>query len=189
MRLPTIRPPIPGLERPACFEIVPTARAVRRRRQVRRSGSRHDAIRSDRAVANSPKAHGVCDPPWLSPTRAWSDLLFTMSNNMHTPGRTRRAQIFFASGRAQRAHKEHTGSDAAERAALLRRARTAATDATAERIGHMPPGNRQSGGARRDRTDDLLLAKQALSQLSYGPFREQKSGVTDHHCTTATANC
>ena len=27
-----------------------------------------------------------------------------------------------------------------------------------------------TGGARRDRTDDLLLAKQALSQLSYGPF-------------------
>ena len=27
----------------------------------------------------------------------------------------------------------------------------------------------QRGGARRDRTDDLLLAKQALSQLSYGP--------------------
>ena len=26
------------------------------------------------------------------------------------------------------------------------------------------------GGAERDRTDDLLLAKQALSQLSYGPF-------------------
>ena len=25
------------------------------------------------------------------------------------------------------------------------------------------------GGARRDRTDDLLRAKQALSQLSYGP--------------------
>ena len=29
----------------------------------------------------------------------------------------------------------------------------------------------RSGGARRDRTDDLLLAKQALSQLSYGPVR------------------
>ncbi len=28
---------------------------------------------------------------------------------------------------------------------------------------------REAGGARRDRTDDLLLAKQALSQLSYGP--------------------
>jgi hypothetical protein len=30
-----------------------------------------------------------------------------------------------------------------------------------------------TGGARRDRTDDLLLAKQALSQLSYGPSRDQ----------------
>ncbi len=27
-----------------------------------------------------------------------------------------------------------------------------------------------SGGARRDRTDDLMLAKHALSQLSYGPL-------------------
>jgi hypothetical protein len=31
----------------------------------------------------------------------------------------------------------------------------------------------KSGGARRDRTDDLLLAKQALSQLSYGPVSSQ----------------
>jgi hypothetical protein len=30
-------------------------------------------------------------------------------------------------------------------------------------------GATSTGGARRDRTDDLLLAKQALSQLSYGP--------------------
>ena len=37
----------------------------------------------------------------------------------------------------------------------------------------------QTGGARRDRTDDLLLAKQALSQLSYGPFRDQKSVIGD----------
>ena len=28
---------------------------------------------------------------------------------------------------------------------------------------------KDSGGANRDRTGDLLLAKQALSQLSYGP--------------------
>jgi hypothetical protein len=28
------------------------------------------------------------------------------------------------------------------------------------------------GGGERDRTDDLLLAKQALSQLSYTPFRK-----------------
>jgi hypothetical protein len=34
-----------------------------------------------------------------------------------------------------------------------------------------------AGGARRDRTDDLLLAKQALSQLSYGPFRDQESVI------------
>ena len=27
----------------------------------------------------------------------------------------------------------------------------------------------ETGGAGRDRTDDLLLAKQALSQLSYSP--------------------
>ncbi|CEJ83745.1 hypothetical protein HYPGJ_10524 [Hyphomicrobium sp. GJ21] len=27
----------------------------------------------------------------------------------------------------------------------------------------------KDGGARRDRTDDLMLAKHALSQLSYGP--------------------
>ena len=37
---------------------------------------------------------------------------------------------------------------------------------------------RPLGGARRDRTDDLLLAKQALSQLSYGPVREQTSDVS-----------
>ena len=39
--------------------------------------------------------------------------------------------------------------------------------------------NVPAGGARRDRTDDLLLAKQALSQLSYGPAREgnQKSVI------------
>lgn len=30
-------------------------------------------------------------------------------------------------------------------------------------------GLRGDGGAGRDRTDDILLAKQALSQLSYGP--------------------
>ncbi len=30
-----------------------------------------------------------------------------------------------------------------------------------------------NGGARRDRTDDLMLAKHALSQLSYGPITGQ----------------
>ena len=31
------------------------------------------------------------------------------------------------------------------------------------------PTSHQNGGARRDRTDDLLNANQALFQLSYGP--------------------
>jgi hypothetical protein len=33
----------------------------------------------------------------------------------------------------------------------------------------------KSGGARRDRTDDPLLAKQVLSQLSYGPLNQARS--------------
>ncbi len=44
-------------------------------------------------------------------------------------------------------------------------------------------GSTKSGGARRDRTDDLMLAKHALSQLSYGPVmaptHSPKAG-TDH---------
>src|SRR4029077_20739895 len=45
-----------------------------------------------------------------------------------------------------------------------------------------PPSRRSlvgSGGADRDRTGDLLLAKQALSQLSYGPgIRRQQTDDT-----------
>ena len=40
----------------------------------------------------------------------------------------------------------------------------------------------RTGGASRDRTDDPLLAKQVLSQLSYGPFRGRRTeyrGQTD----------
>jgi hypothetical protein len=33
--------------------------------------------------------------------------------------------------------------------------------------------SRSYGGADRDRTDDILLAKQALSQLSYSPIDDQ----------------
>ena len=39
---------------------------------------------------------------------------------------------------------------------------------------------KEDGGARRDRTDDLKLAKLALSQLSYGPVAlpaRQKSEI------------
>jgi hypothetical protein len=34
------------------------------------------------------------------------------------------------------------------------------------------------GGARRDRTDDLMLAKHALSQLSYGPDETKRTEKT-----------
>ena len=34
----------------------------------------------------------------------------------------------------------------------------------------------RDGGADRDRTDDILLAKQALSQLSYSPSQGLKRG-------------
>jgi hypothetical protein len=38
---------------------------------------------------------------------------------------------------------------------------------------------RQPGGASRDRTDDPLLAKQVLSQLSYGPEALLESPAMD----------
>jgi len=38
------------------------------------------------------------------------------------------------------------------------------------------------GGADRDRTDDLLNAIQALSQLSYVPTRRIKRGKAQHFC-------
>jgi hypothetical protein len=47
--------------------------------------------------------------------------------------------------------------------------------------------SKPSGGARRDRTDDLLLAKQALSQLSYGPVRDQYSGISNQNGMRAAA--
>ena len=42
------------------------------------------------------------------------------------------------------------------------------------RAAEPPERNEKAGGANRDRTDDLLLAKQALSQLSYGPVAPRR---------------
>jgi hypothetical protein len=39
-------------------------------------------------------------------------------------------------------------------------------------------GRRAPGGGRRDRTDDLMLAKHALSQLSYAPDQTPQCGAT-----------
>ena len=40
----------------------------------------------------------------------------------------------------------------------------------------MHPAARAAGGADRDRTGDLKLAKLALSQLSYGPVGDRYVG-------------
>ena len=41
----------------------------------------------------------------------------------------------------------------------------------------MHPDREINGGARRDRTDDLMLAKHPLYQLSYGPIRARLMSV------------
>ena len=49
------------------------------------------------------------------------------------------------------------------------------------------------GGAGRDRTDDPLLAKQVLSQLSYSPFQQSafstQLSATPRHWPTVFAEC
>ena len=49
--------------------------------------------------------------------------------------------------------------------------------AVAHHVSLLRTSRSSAGGARRNRTDDLLLAKQALSQLSYGPSGDQASVI------------
>ena len=72
----------------------------------------------------------------------------------------------------------HGRDDRQGRRRRLRRAATATTRPTCapgsrstDRVGRCVPARVAGSGASRDRTGDLLLAKQALSQLSYGPAR------------------
>jgi hypothetical protein len=49
-------------------------------------------------------------------------------------------------------------------------------------VGHSitdPASTKVSGGGRRDRTDDLMLAKHALSQLSYAPVPEDECSTPE----------
>ena len=71
------------------------------------------------------------------------------------------------SGLESRMHFLFTMSDNFIRAVVLRTARNLSFPG---RMSQKPAAIAPSGGARRDRTDDLMLAKHALSQLSYGPF-------------------
>jgi hypothetical protein len=45
-----------------------------------------------------------------------------------------------------------------------------------------PGASHGAGGADRDRTDDPLLAKQVLSQLSYSPVRSGFGGMLNGEC-------
>ena len=92
-----------------------------------------------------------CGPPLHPVTGRPGDRtrsLFTMSNN--TPTQTR--------GRCAR-------SSEPDRRILRMRTR----GPRPPRSDRPAPQAMGRGGARRDRTDDLMLAKHALSQLSYGP--------------------
>jgi hypothetical protein len=56
-------------------------------------------------------------------------------------------------------------------------------------IAHQHPSE-VSGGGRRDRTDDLMLAKHALSQLSYAPVPEDEcSTLKNTFCRCDACAC
>ena len=96
-------------------------------------------------------------------TFARNDLLFTMSDNTRMQAARGRdalhARIHFH-GRVWRSIKSPPSLRASAGNLRGSKAGLPTEAAVAAKV----------GGARRDRTDDLLLAKQALSQLSYGPF-------------------
>jgi hypothetical protein len=168
-----------NLERPACFEIVPTA--------ARSGASRQICTARDRAISpHRACARGSCDDALTceyreivrrsgfsstaEPGAISSSRCQTTRTRSGEPDRVRN-HCFWTS----RALPEATRMKRKKAAAHSRgdpgrkdRGRKDRNHATALKC-----GDRRSGGARRDRTDDLLLAKQALSQLSYGPSGAQ----------------
>jgi hypothetical protein len=93
-----------------------------------------------------------------------------MSDNTHPAKRTRPGakSTFLDEPRVAQSGNTHKAEESS-------RARSDARSKRSQR------GDHRSGGARRDRTDDLLLAKQALSQLSYGPFSDQRTAMSDQN--------
>ena len=59
-------------------------------------------------------------------------------------------------------------------AGFIRRRERGSFADSSERF-HLSTLTWRDGGARRDRTDDLMLAKHALSQLSYGPTLDDQN--------------
>ena len=179
-------PLIPGIERPACFEIVPTARAVRRMPTCTPTCV-SDMARPFRIAPRriNARAPGVCEPSLICIKGGLGAISSSRCQTTRAPGKPRRTRIFFTSGRAERGHGTPEGpvlaiiaprqtqrcTDGDTYGRTTTGAQRGRTKTAVVRIAVGEEGNfdHQSGGARRDRTDDLLLAKQALSQLSYGP--------------------
>ena len=121
------------------------------------------------AEARIPRDHPIRIALPLQGNRIWS--LFTMSINTQPP-RPRSS-----SPRLKR--KRNFRRDVGDISAFARgsSAITPTDDPSAGDHATRPKpfSSKEDGGARRDRTDDLMLAKHALSQLSYGPsFGERK---------------
>ena len=91
-----------GTERPACFEIVPTARAVSGADKNVAHFAASQSLQT--ALQGGYETPGVREPSSiLHQGRTWSDLLFTMSNSTRLAGRTWVGRGFFiTSGRAKR---------------------------------------------------------------------------------------
>ena len=89
------------------------------------------------------------------------NLLFTMTNNRSRPisFQANRAQTFFSYRIFRRETKASTSHY--KEPFICRQEHNASLPTTAALS--------RGGGGRRDRTDDLMLAKQLLSQLSYAP--------------------
>jgi hypothetical protein len=87
------------------------------------------------------------------------------------PPRSRTHFLFTLSNSISRSRRNRTSPAGARPAANVGPSRSSVVAASA------PNGH---GGGERDRTDDLLLAKQALSQLSYTP-RVRRQMTDDRH--------
>jgi hypothetical protein len=101
--------------------------------------------------------------------------LFTMSDIGRPRRKRRRTSLASTSkGLPSRSMRTHDG---ASRTKLMNASDLSSDSSNLQGLGTSgePRRSPRPGGARRDRTDDLMLAKHALSQLSYGPFSRQSA--------------
>ena len=126
------------------------------------------------------KAPGVCEPSSIFIKGGLGTISSSRCQTTRArPGEPGRARIFsnFWTSSARKSAARGLRLTGRRTSGSRKRTNDRSGSAAADR--RAPICKHRSGGARRDRTDDLLLAKQALSQLSYGPFRDQKSEVSN----------